>query len=150
MAAARARFPVGRLLALALPLYFAWEMLQMPAYAGVPRDWVVSTTWCALATLGDALMALATFAAGAVVFGDAHWWRPLRVSRLVAVVGIGIAIHVGVEWVFGVRLDLWRYASWHPVIPGLEVGLSAVLQPLVLLPLIGVGLAWWQRRADRP
>lgn len=29
-----------RLLVVSLPLYFAWEMLQAPAFTGVPTSWL--------------------------------------------------------------------------------------------------------------
>jgi hypothetical protein len=37
---------VLRLLALTLPAYFAWEMLQAPAFTGMPKGWLQATAVC--------------------------------------------------------------------------------------------------------
>ena len=37
---------IGRLLVIALPLYFTWEMLQAPAFTGMPDEWKRATAWC--------------------------------------------------------------------------------------------------------
>jgi hypothetical protein len=59
---------VGRLLAISLPLYFAWEMLQMPAFTGTPPGWLVNTLMCVLATLLDAALVLGLYGVGVGVF----------------------------------------------------------------------------------
>jgi hypothetical protein len=38
------------LLALTLPAYFAWEMLQARAFTGVPKGWFQATAVCGVAT----------------------------------------------------------------------------------------------------
>jgi len=34
---------IGRLIVVTLPLYFAWEMLQAPAFTGMPEGWLAAT-----------------------------------------------------------------------------------------------------------
>jgi hypothetical protein len=63
----------ARLLLLALPPYFAWEMLQAPAFTGMPADWRASTMACAQATVGDGVIVLALFGAGVLL--SAIPWR---------------------------------------------------------------------------
>jgi hypothetical protein len=72
---------VGRLLLISLPLYFAWEMLQMPAFTGTPPGWLVDTLMCALATLLDAALVLALYAFGVVFLLLARWVVGERVSQ---------------------------------------------------------------------
>jgi len=50
---------LGRLLAVALPLYFAWEMVQAPFFTGMPAGWMRATLMCAQATLGDGVLVAA-------------------------------------------------------------------------------------------
>ena len=50
---------LGRLLAVALPLYFAWEMAQAPFFTGMPTGWVRATLMCAQAAVGDAVLVAA-------------------------------------------------------------------------------------------
>jgi hypothetical protein len=60
---------VGGLLAISLPLYFAWELLQMPAFTG-PPGWLMHLLLCAAATVLDATLVLALYGVGARVFRD--------------------------------------------------------------------------------
>ena len=61
-----------RLLIIALPAYFVWEMLQAPAFTGMPQGWWAATAVCALAAAGDGVIVLAVFAIGAGLYRD---WR---------------------------------------------------------------------------
>src|SRR5713101_8546476 len=58
-----------RLVAVALLPYFAWEMLQAPAFTGMPRDWPAATLACAMATLGDMVILILLYALGVGIFG---------------------------------------------------------------------------------
>jgi hypothetical protein len=73
---------VLRLLALTLPAYFAWEMLQAPAFTGMPKGWLQATAVCGVATLGDGVVVLGLFGLGWFMFRDFRWFVPPRVSRL--------------------------------------------------------------------
>ena len=130
-----------RLLLLALPAYFAWEMLQAPAFTGMPRDWPAATAVCALATVGDGMVVLALFAFGVLVFRDQCWFSPPRAGRYAVVVGAGVVAQVAIEWIMVYRLGRWGYARWQPIVPLLGVGILPVLQPIVLLPLVFLALA---------
>ena len=68
---------IGRLIIVTLPLYFTWEMLQAPAFTGMPAGWLSATAVCAQATLGDAVIVLALFALGACLYRDARWFVPV-------------------------------------------------------------------------
>ena len=65
---------LGRLLAVTLPLYFAWEMLQAPFFTGMPARWQAATAIWALATLGDGVLVTLVAAAGALRFRDGRWF----------------------------------------------------------------------------
>lgn len=136
---------IGRLIVVTLPLYFAWEMLQAPAFTGMPEGWLAATAMCAQATLGDTVIVLALFALGAGLFRDARWFVPVRAGRYGVVVLAALVIHVVVERVM-LGLGRWGYAAGHPVLPLLQVGVLVVLQPLVLVPLAFGALAAWEVR----
>ena len=138
---------IGRLIVVTLPLYFSWEMLQAPAFTGMPTGWLAATATCGQAALGDAVIVLALFALGAGLFRDARWFVPVRAVRYAVVVLAALVVHVVVE---RVMLDLgrWGYAPRHPVIPLLGVGALVILQPLVLVPLVFGALATWERRRE--
>ena len=124
-----------RLLLIALPLNFVWEMLQMPAFTGLPESRLAATGTCAVAALGDAAIVLAMYGVGAALFRDLRWYRPSRAHRYVIVVTIGVLFHLLIEWVSVHRLARWGYRDIQPIVPGLHVGILPILQPIILLPL---------------
>ena len=138
-----------RVLALTLPVYFAWEMLQAPAFTGMPSGWWAATAVCAQATAGDGVIVLSVFAMGALMFHDVRWFTPPSASRYTAVVLVGVILQVVIERVMVHRLGRWGYQPWHPQVPVLGVGLLPVLQPIVLLPIVFWGLAWIEPSAER-
>ena len=135
---------LGRLLAVTLPLYFTWEMLQAPFFTGMPAHWLAATAICALATLGDGVLVTLVAAAGALRYRDGRWFVPPSVSRYAVVVAIGVVLQIVVEWVMVHGLDRWGCAPSQPVLPLVRVGLLPVLQPIVLLPLVFWLTAEWK------
>lgn len=136
---------IVRLLVIALPLYFVWEMLQAPAFTGMPAGWGAATTVCAVATLGDGVIVLGVFGIAALVFGEMRWFIPPQIGRYTAMVLVGIAVQVMVEWVMVYWLQRWNYGPRQPIVPLLGIGILPILQPVVLLPLGLVALARWER-----
>lgn len=135
---------LGRLLAVTLPLYFAWEMLQAPFFTGMPAHWVAATAICALATLGDGVLVALVATAGAVLYRNGRWFVPPSRSPYAVVVAIGLVLQIAVEWVMVHGLDRWGYAPSQPVLPVVRVGILPVLQPIVLLPTVFWLTAKWE------
>lgn len=135
-----------RLLALTLPAYFAWEMLQAPAFTGMPEDWLEATAVCGMATLGDGVIVLGLFGLGWLVYRDFRWFVPPRAGRFTAIVMAGVGVQVIMEWIMVYGLGRWGYAEGHPILSVLGVGLLPILQAIVLLPVIFWGLARWEGR----
>ena len=122
-----------------------WEMLQAPAFTGMPGDWKRSTAWCALAALGDGVIVLFLFVLGWVVFRTPRWFVPPRIGRYVATVVLGVATQVVIERI-ALGLGLWGYAAGHPTIFG--VGIIAIMQVVLLLPFTFWLLARWERAPE--
>lgn len=140
---------LGRLLAVSLPLYFAWEMLQAPFFIGMPEDWVAATAICALATLGDGVLVLVVMTAGALLYRNGRWFMLPSASRYGPIVAIGVVLQIAVEWIMVYGLHRWGYAANQPILPVVRVGILPVLQPIILLPLVFWLTAQWER-ARRP
>ncbi len=98
---------------------------------------------CARAAMGEALVAVVLVRLGAYLFGERRWFVPPRLLRYAAVVGNGLVLYLLAEWYAVHWLALWSYTAIHPVIPGLRLGVPAVLQPLMLLPLTFWLLSRW-------
>jgi hypothetical protein len=129
----------------ALLLNFPWEFLQSPLFAGMataPHGEAVKS--CTRAALGDALIALAAHSTVAAMSHNRRWLLSPARWQLATFVGVGLAITVVIEWLaLNDRwIGGWRYAETMPVVPGLGIGLSPLLQ-WVVLPLLTV---WFVRR----
>ena len=134
---------LGRLLAVTLPLYFAWEMLQAPFFTGMPAHWVAATAICALATLGDGVLVALVATAGALLYRNGRWFvAPSPTPTLWS--SLGLVLQIAVEWVMVHGLDRWGYAPSQPVLPVVRVGILPVLQPIVLLPIVFWLTAKWE------
>jgi hypothetical protein len=125
-----------RLAVVALPLYVLEELAQMPAYRPDARSLAVSAALCSLAAVGDVAIMLALWACASMAFRAAAWFSPPRPGRYVAVVAAAIGVNAVVEWLAVGRLGLWAYQPWQPALPPLGTGLMAVLQPVIVLPLV--------------
>jgi hypothetical protein len=139
---------VIRLLVIATPLYFAWEMLQAPAFTGMPDDWIAATLVCAMATVGDAVIVVVLFGLGALLFRDRGWFHPPRLGRYLPVVVAGVTVQIAVEMVMVYRLGRWGYSPLHPLIAG--IGVLPIVQPIVLLPLTLWLLSRWDGSGRPP
>jgi hypothetical protein len=72
---------------------------------------------------------------GAYIFGSPDWFRRAGATRIVALALLGGLISVGLERT-ALNAGRWAYGSAMPVIPGLGVGLTPVLQMALLPSLI--------------
>lgn len=129
----------------AVLLNLPWEFLQVPFFSEMPStDHWNGVKTCARATLGDAVIMLLAYWAAAIPLRDRHWLRRPTATQFLLFVGAGIAITVAIERLAlaGFWIGSWSYSERMVVIPVLEVGLSPVLQWLVLPPLV----IWFARR----
>ncbi len=138
-----------RLLAISVPLNFAWEMLQMPAFEGLPESVLATVALCAAAAVADALVAVAVFGLGVYVFGEHRWFMPPRLHRYAVMAGAGLIVHLLFEWYAVHGLRLWSYRALHPIVPGVGLGLVPILQPIIVLPLTFWIVVRWAARLNR-
>ncbi|GAC1656865.1 MAG: hypothetical protein NVS4B3_22920 [Gemmatimonadaceae bacterium] len=118
----------------AFALNFAWEMIQMPLYSsmrGLSVGRVLAA--CALATAGDAGIALTAYGAVARATATQNWPERLTISRIAAYLGIGLAITVLLESVNVYAFHRFAYASSMPRVFGIGV---APLAQWIAVPLI--------------
>lgn len=132
----------------ALLLNYPWEFLQGPLFARMANapHWEAIKA-CTRATLGDAIIMLLAFWTVSVFAHSRYWITAARASQLALFVLVGAGITVAIEWLVqqGLWIDDWRYSALMPVLPGIGVGLSPLLQWILLPPLT----AWFVRRQMR-
>lgn len=99
---------------------------------------------CSRAAAGDAVIALVAYWAVALVVRQRSWVIVPTASRVLGFTACGLAITIAIERLAlgGLWMQGWSYAPLMPVVPGLGVGLSPLIQWLVL-PLL---LVWLVQR----
>ncbi len=117
---------------LAFLLNLAWELIQGPLYEGYTYD-VQHITFCALASVADAIMVLLIYFGLALVLNNALWVQNLTLYRILLVMLMG-GIGAVLAEIRHLSAGTWAYAESMPIIPFVEVGLSPVLQ-FIITPL---------------
>lgn len=116
-------------------LNYIWEVSQAFLYVGMVS--IAAIFWhCFVAALGDGVILLIIHAAGWLVFARPGWFVRPRVAAIAFMLGFGLAIAVAIEWAAVYWLHRWSYTSQMPLIPGLGIGVTPVLQMLVLPAVI--------------
>lgn len=114
--------------------HFAWEMLQMPLFENMNWDWQMAL-FCGAATIADTIMMLLLYYAFAVIYKEPFWINRLSVLRILLLVVAGAAGAIAAE-LRHTSAGSWTYSEAMPLIPFINVGISPVLQFMVLPHLV--------------
>jgi hypothetical protein len=140
-----ARLPELNVAVFALLLNFPLEFLQVPLFEGMAdaRHWDAIKA-CTRASLGDVIIMLVAFWVVSAAAASRRWMAAPRRRHLLLLVATGLVVTVVIEWLAlrGQWLGGWAYAAAMPIVPGLGVGLSPLVQWIVLPPLV----VWFARR----
>jgi hypothetical protein len=131
---------VGFSMMLAFALNFIWELSHCSLYEGCGYD-PLHVAFLALAALADAIMVALLYLGLALVYQDGLWAGQLTSRRafwLVLIGGAGAALTEVIHLAAG----NWVYTDQMPLIPGLGVGLSPVLQ-FAVLPILIYSLSFY-------
>ena len=114
---------------------FLWELVQAPLFAGMES--VGAIGWhCFVASLGDGIILWIIYGLGWVAFGHWRWTFQPDSRRMAFMVSVSLVIAILIEWSALHWLRRWAYTEQMPRIPVLDVGLTPILQMLILPPLI--------------
>ncbi len=119
------------ILSLAFLLNLIWELSQMPLYAGGSylADHLAQSLY---ATFWDAAMTLGIYFIVAIVKRNIFWLEKINASEIFFAAGLGLALAIFIE-VRALQEGRWGYSALMPIIRFLKVGLSPILQ-MVILP----------------
>lgn len=121
----------SRIFVMSVILNYPWERAQSSLY--LTKDGTAIPWWhCMLASLGDGLLILLMFLAGRLVFGNPAWFEHPRLRSYLLMAVTGLAMIIPLEWSMISRMKLWSYTADMPLIPGIVVGVSPVVQMLLL------------------
>jgi hypothetical protein len=126
------------LFVVSVALNYFWEIGQSFLFVGMD-GWGNIWWHCFVASLGDGLIVCAIHAVGWIFFRRADWFFDLRLNRYAVMLMTGLIIAVAVELLAVHVLRRWTYTldmPVLPVLPGVSIGITPVLQMLLLPPLI--------------
>ena len=119
--------------ALAFLFNLIWELIQMPLYKNASYS-LEHIAFCGLASIADAILVMLLFFGSAVIFKNLFWIQDKKWQQIIIVILIG-----GIGAVLGemrhLSIGSWAYADAMPIIPLLNVGLSPILQ-FMILPIV--------------
>ncbi len=115
-------------------LNFAWEVIQGPLYKSFTYS-ISHIAFCALASVADAIMVLLLYLGFALIYKDPLWAKGLTFQRVFILMVVG-GIGASLAEVRHLVADNWAYDVSMPIIPAVGVGLSPVIQFMVLPALI--------------
>lgn len=125
-------------------LHFFWEMVQVPFFVDMTDAPHWDVVWlCTRASLGDANIAIGSYAIAALISRDWFWavsgWRRVNLSVYIAV---GLVVTVIFEhWATG-EGQRWNYSELMPVLSWTGIGILPLAQ-WVFMPLITVLVVKW-------
>jgi hypothetical protein len=129
-------------------LNLVWETGQLPLYAFEPDvSWIEIAYAVAHCTFGDAMVAFTSYVLGALWTRAPRWPLERPASGFAVSLASGLIWTVWAEWYNVYVLRSWAYASGMPTILG--IGVSPVLQWVVLPALALVLVRKWTERSDR-
>lgn len=126
----------------ATALHFGWEISQMgyysfsgvtlSEYGGFVKDhWIVAAK--------DGLITVALYLLVGMLVKNAGWGKRFSSKRLMFLVVLGFLWAVGIEYYATEVAHRWVYAPAMPIIPIINVGMTPVLQ-MVIIPFFSIFL----------
>ncbi len=113
-----------------------WEILQIPLYKEGAYSWS-HVLFCVLASVADAIMVLLIYFGFSFIYKNPVWIKKMNPEKIIFLIlagGVGAVLAETRH----LSIGTWSYATAMPIIPVLNVGLSPVLQFMILPSLIYV------------
>lgn len=123
------------LFVVAVVVNYFWEVGQGFLFEGM-NSWESVWWHCFVASLGDGIIVWIIHAVGWMLFQRPDWFMAPDKSGYGVMLLTGFIIAVVVEWGAVHVLQRWSYTEAMPVIPGLDIGITPILQMLILPPII--------------
>lgn len=118
----------------AFGLNLVWEVLHAVFYVCSSYVYIETLRDILEATIGDGLLTLCLFGLGIIYHRKIFWIYHCTRTDCLLLIGSGVLVAVLIEF-FSIHIfKRWEYNALMPLIPGLEVGITPVVQ-LALLPM---------------
>lgn len=123
-----------------------WESGQMPLYTlwrtGTPEELVLDVLTCTMANMA---IATASLVAGILLTGPITRWERVSVGTLAITCLVGVGYTIYSEWMNVYVKGTWAYSDLMPIVPGLDVGASPLVQWIVLPSVAILFAERWSR-----
>jgi len=114
-------------------LNLIWEVLQAPLYEGFDLS-SLHLLYCLYASVVDAFVIAIMFSGFAIYYRRLNWVNKLTIGNAVVLIISGLFVAIIFESWALIRKQ-WNYSSNMPILPFTKIGLSPVLQ-MMILPFI--------------
>ena len=121
---------------IAFLLNLVWELVQMPLYDATSFT-VNHIAFCALGAVADAIMFVLLYFGFSAIVKNVFWIQHPKWYHVVLVILIGGTGAILSE-IRHLSLGSWAYSDVMPIIPVVNVGLSPVLQFMILPMVIAI------------
>ncbi len=127
---------IARYLTAILALNLPWEALQLPLYTiwttGTSREITWAVAHC---TVGDGVIAAAALGIGWLLTGRPRLRHGTPLLPAAVTVALGMMFTIASEWRATEVTHAWAYSELMPIVPRTPLGLSPLLQWLILPPI---------------
>ena len=115
---------------------FPWELAQSLLYRGTSGfSWSQHVACCALASLADGTGIVAMYLLGTLAWNDEYWNYHGSHIKVAATVALGLVGATVIEKV-ALQLNWWAYGPAMPRVVGTDLGVSPLVQFVLLPPLL--------------
>ncbi len=136
------RIPELHISLYAFLLNLLWEGIQAPLFVFEQQFSPFLLSGCLLFCSGvDVIMTLTAYWVLSVAVRDRYWFLLKKLRHWFSFVSIGLILALVSEYTAIHYRTLWQYSERMPVVPGLDIGLTPLLQWLILPPIVLVLLA---------
>lgn len=132
---------IGTVIVLAFLLNYGWELSHCTLYKGFVYDGP-HVAFLALASLADTIMTLLLYVGFALIYRQGFWIQGVTVLRIFSVMLVG-GLGATVSELAHLSAGNWSYTKDMPLLPGIGVGLSPVLQ-FTILPILIYSLSLYR------
>lgn len=114
----------------------AWEVAQLPLFTIIDERGLAYALLAALhCTGGDLLIGGISLTLAWALFGRGQWPARRRLAVALAATTAGLLYTAFSEWMNAQVRGTWTYSAWMPLLPVLGIGVTPLLQWLLLPPL---------------
>ena len=118
-------------------LFFGiWEWMQSPFFTDISEDFNKIVLFRIHCTFGDILILFSSVTLLSIFKREIAWIFHPRKMDYILITGMGLFYTIFSEYINVQLLQRWKYSNLMPIVPGLRIGLTPIMQWLLLPSII--------------